>query len=165
VYSTGQDILREVEQILSAYHETRSAISVLETANRSNKPHCAFLAHLRKELNRLVPKDFVTAYDRERLSHLPRYIKALGIRAEKGIVHLEKDRSREKQVGEFSESLAQLIDGLPSYSSKEKKQALDELFWMIEEYKISVFAQELKTAFSVSPKRLREKIKEIERIV
>ena len=40
-----------------------------------------------------------------------------------------------------------------------------QLGWMIEEYKVSVFAQEIKTAFPVSAKRLEKKIHEIERMI
>jgi ATP-dependent helicase HrpA len=46
--------------------------------------------------------------------------------------------------------------------SKEKKTKIEELFWMIEEYKVSLFAQELKTPYPVSPKKLNQLIKEIE---
>ena len=49
-------------------------------------------------------------------------------------------------------------------TSAEKRAALEELFWTIEEYKVSVFAQELRTAVPVSPKRLDEKIRAIERM-
>jgi ATP-dependent helicase HrpA len=44
-------------------------------------------------------------------------------------------------------------------------RALEEFRWMIEEYKVSVFAQEIKTAFPISRKRLEKKVQEIERIV
>ncbi len=165
MYSTGQDIIREVEPVLAAYHETRSIITALEAASRSNRSHLAFLAHMRKELDCLVPRDFIAIYNRERLNHLPRYMRAITIRAQKGVIHLEKDRSREAQIREFSDGLAKLSDNLPPYSSKEKRRTLDELAWMIEEYKVSIFAQELKTAVPVSSKRLRKKIKEIDRIV
>jgi ATP-dependent helicase HrpA len=39
---------------------------------------------------------------------------------------------------------------------------MEELFWLIEEYKVSIFAQELKTALPVSAKRLDEKFREVE---
>jgi len=42
---------------------------------------------------------------------------------------------------------------------------IDELYWMIEEYKVSLFAQELKTPYPVSPKRLQHLIREIENIL
>ncbi|MBF0260119.1 MAG: DUF3418 domain-containing protein [Desulfamplus sp.] len=48
--------------------------------------------------------------------------------------------------------------------SKEKIDAVVDLFWMIEEYKVSLFAQELKTAVKISPKRLDKICEEIERM-
>jgi ATP-dependent helicase HrpA len=45
--------------------------------------------------------------------------------------------------------------------TNEKQNALEELFWMIEEYKVSVFAQELKTSSPVSEKRILSKFAEI----
>ena len=165
MYMTGQDVVREIEPVLAAYHETRLAIAGLEAASRANRTHLHFLKGMRKELDLLVPRNFIEIYDSEGLRHLPRYMKAITIRAERGVVHLEKDRSRTEQVREFSDGLARLTADLPPYSSDEKRKALTDLSRMIEEYKVSVFAQELKTAFPVSPKRLREKIREIERIV
>ncbi len=48
--------------------------------------------------------------------------------------------------------------------SDEKQQALADLSLMIEEFKVSLFAQELKTAFPVSARRLDEKLNEIVRM-
>jgi len=56
------------------------------------------------------------------------------------------------------------METLTPQSSAQKRQALEELVWMIEEYKVSIFAQELKTAGPMSPKRLEEKVREIERM-
>jgi hypothetical protein len=44
----------------------------------------------------------------------------------------------------------------------EKRNAVEGLRWMVEEFKVSLFAPELRTAFPISPKRLVVKIKEIE---
>ncbi|MCP4367433.1 MAG: DUF3418 domain-containing protein, partial [Deltaproteobacteria bacterium] len=55
--------------------------------------------------------------------------------------------------------------GLSPRASTEKKEAVEEYFWLVEEYKVSLFAQELKTAIPVSKKRLEKRRKEIERMV
>jgi ATP-dependent helicase HrpA len=57
-----------------------------------------------------------------------------------------------------------MLQTLGQQSSLPKREALEELAWMIEEYNVSIFAQELKTAGPMSPKRLEEKIREIERM-
>ena len=58
-----------------------------------------------------------------------------------------------------------MIEGLSPHSSREKGEAVEAYGWMVEEFKVSLFAQELKTRFPVSRKRLEEKRKEIERML
>jgi ATP-dependent helicase HrpA len=53
----------------------------------------------------------------------------------------------------------------PQPCPEEKLAALEELRWMIEEYKVSVFAQELKTPTPISRKRIDSRIEEIKRII
>jgi ATP-dependent helicase HrpA len=94
----------------------------------------------------------------------PRYLKALQIRADRGLLNREKDRRREEELRPFIERLTELSKNLPAFVSAEKKQALAELSQMIEEFRVSLFAQELKTAFPVSARRLEEKLNEIDRM-
>jgi ATP-dependent helicase HrpA len=49
-----------------------------------------------------------------------------------------------------------------SETSAEKKKAIEEFRWMVEEFKVALFAPEVRTAFPISPKRLAVKLKEIE---
>ena len=69
------------------------------------------------------------------------------------------------RVKPFSDAFETMTDELYPYSSTEKKVNLDEFKLMVEEFKISVFAPELKTLYPVSAKRLEEKISEINRMV
>jgi len=91
-------------------------------------------------------------------------MKALEIRARRAVVDFEKDRAKADDIQIFTKSLNQLLKGLSPTTSKEKKAAIEAYFWLIEEYKVSIFAQELKTSVPVSKKRLKEKLKEIERM-
>jgi ATP-dependent helicase HrpA len=104
-------------------------------------------------------------YDMERFVHLVRYIKALAIRAQRALVNFEKDWTKTEEIRFFTDSLNVLLKGLSPDASEEKRAAVEEYFWLIEEYKVSVFAQELKTPVRVSKKRLERKLKEIERII
>jgi ATP-dependent helicase HrpA len=117
-----------------------------------------------EELVRLVPSNFIALYDRARLGHLGRYIDALETRARRAAVDLEKDFAKSREVRKFTEQLNSLAHGLSPEASAEKRRALEDLHWAIEEFKVSVYAQELKTAIPVSPKRLAQKIREIERM-
>ena len=125
----------------------------------------SFFEELTRELERLVPVTFVSIYDMLRLDHLPRYIEASAIRARRAVVDFEKDRSKSREVVKFTDGLNQLLKGLSPSVSEEKRQAIEAYFWMVEEFKVSVFAQELKTAIPISAKRLKIKLGEIGRMV
>jgi ATP-dependent helicase HrpA len=112
-----------------------------------------------------MPSDFLMHYDSERLIHVMRYLKAICIRAQRGIVHLDKAFARIREVNIFSDNLQNMINSVSTGASEEKLNLIEEYRWMIEEYKVSLFAQELKTAFPVSKKRLEKKKQEIERII
>ncbi len=157
-----QELLEAVEPVLRAYHETRQALSGLEAANLSNRTVLTFLEEMRAGLQRLLPVTFLEIYDRDRLSHVIRYLKALQVRAERGAVHLDRDRARVAEIRPYEEKLEELRKGITPSASEEKALAVDEYRWMVEEYRVSLFAQGIKTPYPVSPKRLREKIREIE---
>jgi ATP-dependent helicase HrpA len=164
ILSEGRDLLNQSLLVLEAYHETRTTIYALETAHNTNRTILQFLKGLRTELSKLLPETFVDLYDVDRIIHLVRYIKALEIRAQRAVVDFEKDRTKSDEVQNFTESLNRLLKGLSPTTSKEKKAAIEAYFWLIEEYKVSIFAQELKTSVPVSKKRLKEKLKLIERM-
>ncbi|MBW2491869.1 MAG: ATP-dependent RNA helicase HrpA [Deltaproteobacteria bacterium] len=164
ILSEGRELLNHSLPVLEAYHETRTTIYALETAHNTNKTALQFLKGLRTELSKLVPETFVDLYDVDRFIHLVRYMKALEIRAHRAVVDFEKDRAKSDEIGIFTESLDGLLKGLSPTTSKEKRTAIEAYFWLIEEYKVSLFAQELKTSIPVSKKRLIETLKEIERM-
>jgi ATP-dependent helicase HrpA len=153
-----------VAALLSAYHETRTTLPRLEETH-PHGPLADFLAELRQGLDGLVPANFIALYDAQRLGALVRYLQALTIRAQRGVLDLPKDRARTGQVKPFVDKLGDIVAGLDDLASVEKRRAVEELLWMIEEYKISIYAQEIKTAFSVSPKRLKKQTEKIEMMV
>jgi ATP-dependent helicase HrpA len=164
ILSEGRELLTQSLLVIKAYHETRTTIYSLETTHSTNGVILQFLKGLRTELSKLVPETFVDIYDVGRMIHLVRYMKALGIRAQRAMVDFEKDRVKSHDIQVFVESLNRLLKGLTDTTSKEKRAAIEAYFWLIEEYKVSIFAQELKTSVPVSKKRLKEKLKEIERM-
>ncbi len=72
---------------------------------------------------------------------------------------MEKALSRTAEIGELSNRRREIAENLPSFATEEKRKAIEDLVWMIEEYKVSLFAQELKTPFPVSRKKLGDKLK------
>ena len=116
-------------------------------------------------LAQLVPESFINLYDMERLAHIERYIKSMEIRAQRAMVDLEKDQTKVKEVKSFSDRLDELVKTLSTNATEDKRSAIEEFFWMIEEYKVSIFSQELKTAIPVSKVRLEKKLGEIKRMI
>lgn len=148
--------------VLKAFHEAGSFFCDLE--KRKSSP-AFFFDELRAELSRLVPESFAALYDIDRMVHVERYIKAMMIRAERGSADLEKDRMKAAEIKAYAEFLDGFVREFSPSASEEKRSAIENFFWLLEEYKVSVFAQELKTSVPVSKKRLDKKLKEIERIL
>jgi ATP-dependent helicase HrpA len=161
----GQAALRTAGPPLKALYEAAEELRTLAGANRGNRPVLFFLEELREDLSRLLPADFLLRYDEERIAQLGRYFRALVLRARRGAVHLEKAIERGKEVRELAAWQEETLRDLPPHASEEKRRALAEFAWMIEEYKISLFAQEIKTAFPVSRKRLEARMGEIQRML
>ncbi len=161
----GRELLLEIKPFLKTCHETVVSMRFFEASNRFNRPGLHFLESLKRELDLLAPPDFLLKYDTERLGHVARYLKALTIRAERGLLHLEKVHARAREFVPYEDFLRDSLGGLTARTSGEKRQAIEAFRWLVEEYKVSLFAQELKTPYPVSKKRLDEKKREIERML
>ncbi|MBV8465086.1 MAG: DUF3418 domain-containing protein, partial [Burkholderiales bacterium] len=111
-------------------------------------------AELRQQLGRMVHKGFLTATPWEQLAHLPRYLKAMRMRLEKYNANPARDAQRGEEV-------AALWARWEAEQEKWRKQGRDPIVlqpfrWMIEELRVSLFAQELRTPYPVSLKRLNK---------
>jgi ATP-dependent helicase HrpA len=151
--------------ILNAYERTRSYLNNMKNINRSNQAVLKLCARIAADIQNLVPGDFPEIYAPDRMAGIPRYLRAMEIRAERGSNNPEKDRAKAEQLESYVNALKKMVNGLSPYVSAEKKNGIDEFRWMIEEFKVSLFAQELGTAFPVSPKRLDKLRHELEMIV
>ena len=77
----------------------------------------------------------------------------------------EKAIERGKEIHKLAGWHDEMLRNLPPYATDEKRRALTEFAWMGEEYKVSLFAQEIKTAFPISRKRIDARMGEIERML
>jgi len=159
----GKELLEKVSAVISAFHNTRSEL-FHHTAIKRSKNLSRFFNALANELENLVPDSFITIYDTERLDALPRYIKAIELRIQRALNNFEKDQEKATEIETFTNSLNKLLTELSADDSDDKRREIENFFWLIQEYKVSIFAQELKTPFPVSSKRLDKKINEIKRI-
>jgi ATP-dependent helicase HrpA len=108
------------------------------------------------ELHGLLPPRFLEKINFDCLKELPRYLKALLTRLERAALNPQKDAERAAQLAPY----AQVVAGFAAKpSSVPEVRALQEEFrWLVEEFKVSLFAQELGTVVPISAKRLDQKL-------
>ena len=102
----------------------------------------------------LVYKDCFSQTPWEHIAHLPRYLKALRLRIEKQPSNPERDGKNAASVGLLWQNWEAAMDKQRKLEGASK--ALQDFRWLIEELRVSLFAQELKTPFPVSIKRLEK---------
>lgn len=151
-----------VREILSAYHGVRMTMNGIVKNMGHNQAIKSLIAEAKQDLASLVPKDFLTRYSLERLKHIPRYLEAIRLRVERARVDPAKDRAKAEQASRFIQALEDLCGEVTTDTLMGKKAGIEEYRWMVEEFKVSLFAPELRTAQPVSAKRLLAKLKAIQ---
>lgn len=111
-----------------------------------------------QDLNRLVPGRFLAVIPWSRLQELPRYLKGLQIRTERWATNPVKDQEKARQILPYQQRLATLQNRKDL--TAEQLGAREEFRWLIEELKVSLYAQELGTAVPISSKRLERFLEE-----
>ncbi len=165
ILKEGGEQMELAQAVLSAYHKTSTELFDQESSNQRNPKAIDFCRKMRKSLTMLVPENFMDLYEKDRLRHIPRYLAAIAVRTHRGIINPEKENAKAEVLKVFSENLDCFLQSLSPKASDEKRQALENFFWLIEEFKVSLFAQELKTAVPISEKRLKVAMEEIRRMI
>ena len=109
------------------------------------------------DLQRLIPPDFLRKTPAVELPNLVRYLKAVETRSRRAREDRTKDQKKAELVTPFNDTLRAL-----NSRDDVNPALLNEFRWMLEEYRVSVFAQELGTGRTVSPKRLQGLLDQIE---
>ncbi|MBZ0126283.1 MAG: DUF3418 domain-containing protein, partial [Rhodocyclaceae bacterium] len=143
----AQEIARLVGAILAEHAALLKKLATI-------KAQPAVAEDIKAQCAELLPKGFVEATPFERLAHFPRYLKAAQLRIDK----LRADPARDARLAqEFAalykpwerERLARRKSGAPD-------PWLEDFRWLLEELRVALFAQELKTPMPVSVKRLQK---------
>jgi ATP-dependent helicase HrpA len=128
-------LAHRVKQLLAEIEENRQAYL------RAGKRHPGW----ENDLARLVPSDLLLRVPHDWLPEIPRYLKALAIRSERASLQPARDQERARLIAPWVEAAVRVPE--------ENREFYR---WMLEEYRVSVFAQELGTRVPVSPKRLEK---------
>ena len=146
-----QELSRLVRQILDEWTAVRKRLPAA-------KPWPGVVTDIEAHLARLVTPQFIRNTERDHLQHLPRYLKAHQVRL---------DRLKSGGAAALARDQAALADWTHLWQSYERRsrdlarsgvedERLNQFRWQLEELRVSLFAQELKTPLPVSVKRLEK---------
>jgi ATP-dependent helicase HrpA len=142
-----QEVCRMVGAVLTEWQAVNKKLPAL-------KAHTSATQDIETQIKRLISKQFISETPFERLQHFPRYLKGVQVRLDK----LKSDLARDARL---------LAEYTPIWTNYERRAIqlaklgsidpqIDQFRWLLEELRVSLFAQELKTPVPVSSKRLQK---------
>ncbi|GAB3230870.1 ATP-dependent RNA helicase HrpA [Psychrobacter pacificensis] len=136
---TGQSVIKTLKNVYTRWQRIRQSLLMLDREIFGES-----IDDIEDQLEDLYLADFVYRMDYSHWQQYPRYLEALEIRLERLEHNLDADLDGVYALDLHMERLAGRAD----------KEAISEYRWMVEEYRIQLFAQPMKTRVAVSPKRL-----------
>ncbi|MDD3449673.1 MAG: DUF3418 domain-containing protein, partial [Gammaproteobacteria bacterium] len=140
---------------LETYHAVAGRL-----AGEPRPADAAAWADLREQLGFLVYRGFAAVTPAESLRHLPRYLAAMERRLEKRALNPARDDQSMAEIRPLWEAWRRRAEAVAAEGLRDPE--LSAFRWALEELRVSLFAQELKTAQPVSLKRLRGRWAELE---
>jgi ATP-dependent helicase HrpA len=150
VAGNGETVARAVKCVLGALKEARAALAPLAAP--------AFVPgrdSIQRQLATLLAPGWVRRTPAAAFSQLPKYVKAAARRAERLRDDVHRDGKLEAQVAPFATSSGELAARCGPLGPGPE---VERLRWMIEEFRLSLFAQDLRTLGPVSAKRLEAQL-------
>lgn len=136
---TGQSVIKTLKNVYTRWQRIRQSLLMLDQEVFGES-----IDDIEDQLEDLHLSDFVYRMDYSQWQQYPRYLEALEIRIERLEHNLEADLDGVYALDVHMERLA----------NRASDAAISEYRWMVEEYRIQLFAQPMKTRMAVSPKRL-----------
>lgn len=141
------DIAQKVEQILSLNHALNQRLK-----GKMDFTMAFALSDMKSQISGLIYQGFVQKNGYARLPDLQRYLQAVDKRIDKLAQDVNRDRAAMLRVEQVQQAYQQLLAKLPK--SKPISDEVAEIRYMIEELRVSLFAQQLGTKYQVSDKRV-----------
>ncbi|NVK37695.1 MAG: ATP-dependent RNA helicase HrpA [Gammaproteobacteria bacterium] len=146
-----EEVLPLIQQILQSYHQLNKKMK-----QQNQLAFAMAVADIKQQMNDLMPQGFLGSTSLEWLKQYPRYFKAMMGRLDKLQGNLQKDRLLQLSVAKWQEQYQSLLAKLPANVACFND--VQTLFWMIQEYRVSLFVQELGTQLPVSEKRWKAQL-------
>ena len=147
------DIAKKVEQILTLTHQLNQRLK-----GKMDFTMAFALSDMKSQISGLIYQGFVQKSGYARLPDLLRYLQAIDKRIDKLAQDVNRDRAAMLRVEQVQQAYQQLLAKLPK--SKPISDEVAEIRYMIEELRVSLFAQQLGTKYQVSEKRVLNLIDE-----
>ena len=141
------DIAQKVEQILTHTHQLNQRLK-----GKMDFTMAFALSDMKSQISGLIYQGFVQKSGYARLPDLLRYLQAIDKRMDKLAQDVNRDRAAMLRVEQVQQAYQQLLAKLPK--SKPISDEVAEIRYMIEELRVSLFAQQLGTKYQVSDKRV-----------
>ncbi len=141
-------VMGDVIRVLDAWRRAEKALS-----GRADLPLLPALTDMRGQLGRLVHRGFVGEAGPAQLRRYPAYLTALEQRREKLAAQVNRDRQLMDQVADVQDAYLHQLAALPE--GRPPGERLRQVRWMLEEYRVSLWAQQLGTPYPVSDQRIR----------
>jgi ATP-dependent helicase HrpA len=107
---------------------------------------------IEQQMQRLLGRRFMAETPPEALAHLPRYLKGIALRIDKLRTDPQRDEARLREIAPLQQRWLREL----AARKGQRDARLEEFGWQLEELRVSLFAQELRTPFPVSSKRLEK---------
>ncbi len=150
----ARDVMGIVQRVLTAGQEVNRRLS-----GRAELALLPALSDLKGQWERLLHPGFVAEAGIDALRHYPRYLAAMGVRLDKLQADPRRDAVLMGSVAGVQASYLNRLAALPA--GQPASQELQNVRWMIEELRVSLWAQELKTAQPVSVQRVEKALREL----
>ncbi|CAB4703845.1 unannotated protein [freshwater metagenome] len=145
-------VLADLLRVLDAWRRAEKALS-----GRADIAMLPALTDMRAQLARLVHRGFVSEAGQAQLRRYPVYLAALEHRRDRlgeGGAAINRDRQLMDAIADLQAAWLHQVEALPA--GRPPGDSLRRVRWMLEEYRISLWAQQLGTAYAVSDQRIRK---------
>jgi ATP-dependent helicase HrpA len=154
LFKRGTIIIDKIMNILRQrknLYETINRYSQL--ADKSGNKNQALYSDLHKQLNEIIPGDFLEKYTIDELDCIPRYLKSLEIRTERSYANPHKDQQKQAKILPHQRNI-ETLRKLSVDATEDCKEMFKNYERAVAEYRISLFSPEIKTTIGVSEKKI-----------
>jgi ATP-dependent helicase HrpA len=147
--TTAEKLAGKLYEIAEAYHQVKKSLK-----NISGISQQSIFKDITMQLSELFHVDFICDTPKEYFNEIPRYLRAILERVEKYPRQIQKD----KEWTELLEHYYDLYNQHYDFLVKQNKVSfeLDKFRWLLEEFRVSLFAQAMRTKEPISEKRLKK---------